>query len=113
MVSQLTLEATVLLVDLGWASYTNSTEDVSDFIRYVLFYLYLFLVMVPGLKITESLGLEETLEPSDVPAGLLVVTFRAYLLFGAFGAFRSWQKGRKLTFEKTSPQASEGDEQVG
>lgn len=80
------------LADLGWAKYT---PDNVDLLSYSNYYFWQFLDLIPLLKVNDTLGLVAPLQPVGVVAGLPVLMFRVYILFGLLKALKGWWSGRK------------------
>jgi hypothetical protein len=51
--------------------------------------------MLPGLDVTTSLGLAAPLQPQGVIAGLPVVAFRAFVIFGLLNSLKIWWQAKR------------------
>jgi uncharacterized membrane protein len=82
----------MFLMSLGWAKYSS---DVSlTFTNFNVFYIWIFFDLIPGLKVSETLGVRLSLTPVGSVAGLPVVLFRVFVIFGVIASFKSWWKVR-------------------
>jgi hypothetical protein len=81
-----------LLELVGWATYLPIRRH--HLFEFHVFYLWSFLDMLPGLDISKSLGLTGPVQPQGVVAGLPIVAFRAFVIFGLLGSLKVWWKGR-------------------
>ena len=96
-----------LLEVIGWAQY--SSKEARDLVSFNLYYLWLFLDMLPGLKVTETLGLTTPLQPEGVVAGLPVIAFRIFVAYGLLRALKSWWSAREeKSGALTTPSGSQG-----
>ena len=75
-----------------WAQY--SSEWPLTFASFHLYYLWLFLEMLPVLKITETLNLSAPVQPQGVVAGLPVIAFRVFVVYGLLRALKIWWSAR-------------------
>jgi hypothetical protein len=75
-----------LLWRSDFATYTGHADlTLMSFVNY---YWWVFLDTFPGLKASEALA--APLKPTGFVAGLPVVSFRAFVLFGLIKAFKAW-----------------------
>jgi len=83
--------ASFVLTALQWASFKpDGSHDLGIFVGY---YVWLALDTLPGLHIPEALNWQTPLAPHDIPSGLFVIAFRAYLLLVLLSALRSmWHR---------------------
>lgn len=81
-----------LLFQFGWADYaTNSPPTLYNFNA---FYIGVFLDLLPGIEVRNSLGWTELpVQPEGVVAGLPVIAFRTLVIFGLLGSLRIWWSG--------------------
>lgn len=77
-----------------WAQY--SSEGPLTFVSFHLYYLWLFLEMLPVLKITETLNLTAPVQFEGVVAGLPVIAFRVFVVYGLLRALKIWWSVREL-----------------
>jgi len=85
--------ASFVLHQQGWAVYETPKEySLGTFLDY---YVYLFLEMIPALKICDTLNFSKLIDSKDVVAGIPVLAFRVFVVIGVLGAFKSWWKTRK------------------
>jgi hypothetical protein len=82
----------LLLEAVGWAQYTSG--EARTFLSFHIYYLWLFLDMLPGLNATETLSLTAPLQSEGVIAGLPVIAFRAFVVFGLLRALKTWWSAR-------------------
>jgi hypothetical protein len=80
------------LATIGWAHYA---PDNLELFSYTSYYLWLFLEMIPLLKVNETLGLVAPLQSVGFVAGLPVLAFRALVLFALLKSLREWWSIRK------------------
>lgn len=82
----------LLLAKLGWATYATERVALASFNEY---YIWVFLDLLPGLKVTQTLGVSPPVKPEGAVAGLPVVAFRAFVVYGLLKALRYWWANRK------------------
>jgi hypothetical protein len=75
------------MTTIGWAHYA---PDKLDLFSYTNYYLWLFLEMIPLLKVNETLGLVAPLQSVGFVAGLPVLAFRALILFALLKSLKEW-----------------------
>ena len=75
------------LATIGWADYAPNNLDLFSYSNY---YLWLFLEMIPLLKVNETLGLIAPLQPVGFVAGLPILAFRAVVLFALLKSLKEW-----------------------
>jgi hypothetical protein len=78
---------------VGWAQYRS--EAPRTFVSFHLYYLWLFLEILPILKITETLNLTAPVQPEGVVAGLPVIAFRVFVVYGLLRALKIWWSARE------------------
>ena len=83
----------LLLEVVKWAVYTS--EEPLTFVSFHLYYLWLFLEMLPVLKITETLNLTAPIQPKGFVAGLPVIAFRGFVVYGLLRALKIWWNARE------------------
>jgi hypothetical protein len=91
----------LLLETVDWAQYT--TEGYMDLIAFNSYYLWLFADMLPVLKVTETLDLAAPIAPVGVVAGLPVLAFRAFVMYGLLKAIKAWWSERKTVDSNVAP----------
>ncbi len=82
-----------LLMRAGLAQY--QAVPPIDLILFNTFYLWLFFDMLPGLKVPETLSWPIPLQPVGVTAGLPVIGFRLFVLYGLFKGLKIWWDNRE------------------
>jgi hypothetical protein len=81
----------------GLAAYDAGPQTTFAYGTFLLYYIWMLLDMVPGLKLTELLTLTAPLKLQNSIAGIPVVVFRAFILFGLFVAGKKWWQGRQVS----------------
>ena len=79
-----------LLLRAGWAEYHPAPRPDEAYLQLVGYYLWVLADMLPGLELTALLAWEPPLAPVDAAAGVPVIAFRAFVLFGLLAALRTW-----------------------
>jgi len=72
-----------------------SDEPGSRFLVYVRFYLVALFDMLPGIRFVETLDLDTFMKPRSRGAGVMLVLFRGFVLYGLLQSFAVWRKSRK------------------
>lgn len=87
----------LLLLRAGWAIYdpTPPPNTPQAYGNLVIYFVWVLLDMLPGLQVTDLLSFDPSLEPKNAVAGIPVIAFRAFVLFGLLAALKEWWKGRK------------------
>jgi hypothetical protein len=81
-----------VLASTGLASYRfNQGATISNF---ALYYIWVFLNMIPTLRITDTLDWHAPIEPEGLAAGLPVLAFKMLILYGILDALKNWWKLR-------------------
>ena len=79
------------LTTQGWANYSLNNLDL---LSYNIYYLWLFLDMIPVLKLNETLGFVAPLQPIGFIAGLPILAFRALVIFELLKSLKTWWDNR-------------------
>jgi len=80
-----------VLEQVGWAKYEPEEVSFDPFFEY---YVWVFVDMLPGLEVSETLNFKPPIEPVDSVAGLPVLLFRAFVIFGIIASFKIWWSNR-------------------
>jgi hypothetical protein len=72
-----------------------SDEPGSRFLVYVRFYLVALFDMLPGIRFVETLDLDTFMKPRSRGAGVMLVLFRGFVLYGLLQSFAVWRESRK------------------
>ena len=80
-------EISFLLATVGWAKYEPEGVSFSVFAEY---YIMTLVDLLPGLEVSETLDIRLPVKPEGLVAGLLVLLFRAFVIFGVLASFRIW-----------------------
>jgi len=80
-------EISFLLATVGWAKY--EPEGVSFYV-FAEYYIMTLVDLLPGLEVSETLDLRLPVKPDGLVAGLPVLLFRAFVIFGVLATFRIW-----------------------
>jgi hypothetical protein len=80
---------------VGWAIYEPVSTDDDAYFSLVGYYVWVFLDMLPAIKAAELLAFAAPLKPQNSVAGIPVVLFRVFVLFGLLAALKVWWQGRK------------------
>jgi hypothetical protein len=97
--------ASLQLLHAGWASYEPPPPEGYAYVNLISYYVWVLLDMLPGLDIPELLGFDAPLKPKNPIAGIPVIVFRAFVLFGLLAALKMWWEGRKASESKLSSPA--------
>ena len=85
-----------LLVKVGAASYRSNWPIREQTLSYFTIYFHwLFLDMLPAVRVTEVFGSAVPMEPENLVARLTVLSFRVVVTFGIFNAVTRWWPHRK------------------
>lgn len=87
--------ASYQLLRAGWADYQPAPAWSTAYVDFNIYYLHVALDLLPGLDATKTLNFEAPLQPRNWVAGLPVVAFRAFLIFGVVAGVKAWWTGRK------------------
>jgi len=82
-----------ILFSLNWAEYIGAAPI--EFYDFYVYYLWLFLEMVPALKINATLSFAAPLESVGFAAGLPILAFQIFVIFVLLKALAPWWQGRK------------------
>ena len=87
----------LVLATVGWATYK---PEGASFFEFTMYYIWTSVDVLPGLELSETLGLKLPVEPEGTIAGLPVVTFRALLIFWILASLKMWWSARGRKKEK-------------
>jgi hypothetical protein len=84
----------------AWFSFTLHTSGVAHYStpeavsagRFVDFYLYTFIDLLPGVHAWETLNVTSPIKPLEPLAGLPVLAFKLLVVWLFFDVWRSWRK---------------------
>jgi hypothetical protein len=82
------------LLRVGWAVYEPVSPENDPYGTLISYYVWVFLDMLPGIKASELLAFTAPLRPMNSVAGIPVIAFRAFVLFGLLAALKVWWQGR-------------------
>jgi hypothetical protein len=85
----------MLLYSWGIADYQPPIESQGRFIDYYLGWQVLD--MIPGLDIWKTLGISPPTQPHNVAAGIPILLFRAFVLYGVFRALQQWWSRQRIS----------------
>lgn len=94
--------ASLQLLRGGWAVYDPVPTANDAYFNLIAYYVWVFLDMLPAIKATELLAFVPPLEPKNSVAGIPVMAFRAFILFGLLAALKVWWQRRKQVAEGSS-----------
>jgi hypothetical protein len=97
------------LLRAGWAVYEPTPSGDYAYLTLNAYYFWVFLDMLPGLKATELLAFNAPLKPTNSAAGIPVLLFRAFVLFGFLAAIKAWW-GRRRQLGTTASTPIPGSE---
>jgi hypothetical protein len=83
-----------------WATYT-AVKDL-QLGRFVDYYMWVFIDMIPGIDAWKTLHIHPPLEPVDFVAGLPVLLFRIFVVYGVLICFDKWYQNRLGRREKAA-----------
>lgn len=98
--------ASWLLLRAGWAIYDPVPHEEHAYSTFITYFFWVFLDMLPGLEIPELLNLQSPLKPKNSLAGIPVISFRAFVLFGVLAALKFWWRGREQPSASSRPQVT-------
>ncbi len=90
-------EISFLLAMVGWAKY--EPEGVSFYV-FAEYYTMILLDLLPGLQVSETFDLRLPVEPNGLVAGVPVLLFRVWVIFGAIKSFMIWWSARDRKQER-------------
>ena len=85
----------LMLLRAGWASYEPMPQPDQAYVAFTTYYVWVLLDMLPGLKATELLAFDAPTVPKNALAGIPVIAFRAFIVFGLLAALRVWWRDRR------------------
>jgi hypothetical protein len=65
--------------------------------RFVDYYVYVFLDLLPAIKVPQTLHLEPAIQPRSSMAGVPVLAFKVFVVWLFFDAARAWIKSRQAS----------------
>jgi hypothetical protein len=81
-------------------SYTiRSPYSVGTFSDY---YFWLFVDLIPAIKVWETLGIPAPAKATNVTAGIPVLLFRVFILLGVISTYKQWRQFKKAQREPTN-----------
>lgn len=83
------------LLRAGWADYEPAPPPDQAYLVFNAYYFHVMLDLLPGLDAAKTLSFEAPLQPKNWVAGLPVVAFRAFIIFGVVAGVRAWWVARK------------------
>jgi hypothetical protein len=92
------------LLRVGWAVYDPVPTEEDAYRNLIAYYVWAFLDMLPAIKATELLAFIPPLKPKNSVAGIPVMAFRAWILFGLLAALKEWWQRRKQVGEGSRTQ---------
>jgi len=81
----------LILATVGWAKYE---PEGASFYEFTMYYIQTSVDVLPGLELSETLGLKLPVEPEGAVAGLPVVVFRVLVIFGIVASLTMWWSAR-------------------
>ena len=87
-------EISHLFASFGWATYESGEVSSYDLTTY---YFMILLDLIPGINLLDSLNINMPLKPDGWVAGLMVLLFRAFVVYGVIASFQIWWSNRRLT----------------
>ena len=87
--------ASLQLLRAGWAVYEPTPLADQAYVNFATYYIWVLLDMLPGLQASDLLSFDPSLKPKNAVAGVPVIAFRMFVLFGLLAALRVWWNGRK------------------
>jgi high-affinity Fe2+/Pb2+ permease len=93
-------QASYLFHSKHWATYT-AVKDL-QLGRVVDYYMWVFIDMIPGIDAWKTLNVRPPLEPVDFLAGLPILLFRIFVVYGVLICFDKWYQNRPGQREKAA-----------
>jgi len=100
--------ASFQLLRAGWAEYEPAPPLEIAYLTFNSYYLWVLVDLIPGLDAARTLVLEAPIKPKNWVAGLPVVAFRAFVIFGILAGVKVWWAGKR-TIANPQPKVSQGD----
>lgn len=88
--------ASYQLLRAGWAAYEPAPPLETAYLNLNGYYLWLLLDMLPGLDAATTLSLAAPMTPVNWVAGLPVLGFRVFIVFGLLAGIKAWWAGKRL-----------------
>ena len=87
--------ASLLLARTSWAVYEPAAQPGQEYATFANYYVWVLLDMLPGMKVPELLALDAPLVPRNAAAGVPVIAFRTFVLFGLLAALKDWWQAKQ------------------
>ena len=103
----------IACVACAWVSYTiyqlsewkYRVSAKASFSTFIDFYGWLFIDLIPGFDVWETLGVQPKVASVGIIAGIPVLAFRAFIIVCVVASVKRWWSDRKATQQLVGPEA--------